>query len=243
MVSPMASTCDRCTAGCTKTSPKILRPKNSEKKKTHPIQPEKGETGCVLGAGEDGNGWEQGRTDGKIRSPNQREPHNHATHAKRKPAKTQCFRRFCGRGSRDRFAAERHRRSLTPRHALRGAQPYLVAKSYCTLTKKSGTAEAIPDFLAGAEGLGSSAASGAAPRWGAPSTDRGGSQGRRGSATGTHCPLGTRFCSGCGNAPQGPGEGRCCPVPAASPRESGAILVLRAALAAVFQVFYTFSFL
>ena len=98
-------------------------------------------------------------------------------------------------------------------------------------------------FVVGAEGLVSAAASGAAPRWGAPSTDRGGSQGRRGSATGTHCPFGTRFCSGCGNAPERAGEGRCCPVSAASPRESGVILVLRAALAAVFQVFYTFSFL
>ena len=100
-------------------------------------------------------------------------------------------------------------------------------------------------FVAGTEGLVSAATSGAAPRWGAPSTDRGGSQGQRRSlcAIGTHCPLGTRFWSGCGNAPQGTREGRCCPVPAASPRESGAILVLRAALAAVFQVFYTFSFL
>ena len=100
-------------------------------------------------------------------------------------------------------------------------------------------------FVAGAEGLVSAAASGAAPWWGAPSTDRGGSQGRRRSlcATGTHCPLGTRFWSGCGNAPERAGEGRCCPVSAASPRESGVILVLRAALAAVFQVFYTFSFL
>ena len=44
-----------------------------------------------------------------------------------------------------RFAAERHWRSLTPRHALRRAQPCLVAKSYRTLTKKSGTAEAIPE--------------------------------------------------------------------------------------------------
>ena len=31
---------------------------------------------------------------------NQSEPHNHATHAKRKPAKTQCFRRLFGRGRR-----------------------------------------------------------------------------------------------------------------------------------------------
>ena len=67
--------------------------------------------------------------------------------------------------------------------------------------------------------------------------------GSRQSATGARSPFGTRFCSGCGNTIQGPGEGRCCPVPAASPRESGAILVLRAALTAVSRVFYTFSFL
>ena len=100
MVSPMASTCDRCTAGCTKTSPKILRPKNSEKKKTHPIQPEKGETGCVLGAGGDGSRCGQMQTDVKTHCLNQREHHNHTTHVKRKPAETQCFRRFCGRGRR-----------------------------------------------------------------------------------------------------------------------------------------------
>ena len=82
-------------------------------------------------------------------------------------------------------------------------------------------------FVAGAEGLVSAAAS----------------VGSRQSATGARSPLGTRFWSGCGNTIQGPGEGRCCPVPAASPRESGAILVLRAALTAVSRVFYTFSFL
>ena len=47
-----------------------------------------------------------------------------------------------------RFAAERHWRSLTPRHAPQaGLRAHLVAKSYRTLTKKSGTAEAIPDFF------------------------------------------------------------------------------------------------
>ena len=41
-----------------------------------------------------------------------------------------------------------------PRHAPQaGPRAHLVAKSYRTLTKKSGTAKAIPDFLAGAEGL------------------------------------------------------------------------------------------
>ena len=42
-----------------------------------------------------------------------------------------------------------------PRHAPQaGLRAHLAAKSYRTLTKKSGTAKAIPDFLAGAEGLG-----------------------------------------------------------------------------------------
>ena len=41
-----------------------------------------------------------------------------------------------------------------PRHAPQaGLRAHLAAKSYRTLTKKSGTAKAIPDFLAGAEGL------------------------------------------------------------------------------------------
>ena len=34
--------------------------KNSE---THPEKPEKGKTGCVLGAGGDGNGWGRMRKD------------------------------------------------------------------------------------------------------------------------------------------------------------------------------------
>ena len=154
MVSPIALTCNHYIAGCTKSRQKFCSPKTARKRKTHPVWAEKGETGCVLGAGGDGNGWERVKPDEKTQCPNQSEPHNHATHAKRKPTKTQCFRRFFGRGRRTclgcrlgRFAAERHWRSLTPRHALRRAQPCLVAKSYRTLTKKSGTAQAIPDFF------------------------------------------------------------------------------------------------
>ena len=52
-----------------------------------------------------------------------------------------------------RFAAERHWRSLTPRHALRRAQPCLVAKTFRPMTKNSATANAVALFLAGAEGL------------------------------------------------------------------------------------------
>ena len=198
-----------------KPARKFCTRKTAKKRKTHPIQPEKGETGCVLGAGGGGSGWERIKLGAKSQSLNQNEPHSHATQAKRKPAETQSFRRFCGRGRRTwsrlpprsarslratgthsphdtqrrracgrtccqiiphtneksqvpqkryltflagaegldlgcrlgRFAAERHWRSLTPRHALRRAQPCLVAKSYRTLTKKSGTAQAIPDFF------------------------------------------------------------------------------------------------
>ena len=157
---------------------KFCGQKAVKKRKAHPIQPEKGETGCVLGAGEDGNGWKQVRTDGKTRSPNQNETHSHATHAKRKPAETQSFRRFCGRGRRtwsrlpprvllssgerpapteagaETGAAERHWRSLTPRHALRRAQPCLVAESLCALTKNREASIVLASlFLAGAEGL------------------------------------------------------------------------------------------
>ena len=79
--------------------------------------------------------------------------------------------------------------------------------------KKSGIAEAIPDFFwQGQKDLVS------APLRSA----------RNLRATGTHSPLGTRFWSGCGRAHQGEGKGRCHPVPSASPREAGAGLVLRA---------------
>lgn len=116
--------------------------KEDKKSEAHPAKPEKGETGCVLGAGGDEDGWERIKPGAKSRTLNQREPHNRATHAKRKPAKTQCFRRFCGKDRRtwsrllprvplpngkrpalaeagaETGAAERHRGSLAPRHAI-----------------------------------------------------------------------------------------------------------------------------
>ena len=109
-----------------KPGQKFCGKKTAKKRKTHPIQPEKGETGCVLGAGGDGNGCEQVRTDRKDRK------------ARRKS--------WDGLVSPQATSAPRH----APQAGLRA---HLVAKSYRTLTKKSGTAEAIPDFLAGAEGL------------------------------------------------------------------------------------------
>ena len=40
-----------------KPARKFCGQKAAKKRKTHPEKPEKGETGCVLGAGGDGNGW------------------------------------------------------------------------------------------------------------------------------------------------------------------------------------------
>ena len=40
-----------------KRSRKFCRSKEDKNGETHPIQPEKGETGCVLGAGGGGSGW------------------------------------------------------------------------------------------------------------------------------------------------------------------------------------------
>ena len=98
---------------------KFCSQKTAKKRKTHPKKPEKGKTGCVLGAGGDENGCEQGRTDVKTQSPNQSEPHSHTTRAKRKPAKTQCFRRFCGRGRRT--------WSRLPPRSVRGRAPLALA--------------------------------------------------------------------------------------------------------------------
>ena len=119
-----------------KQARKFCGRKAAKKRKTHPVQPEKGETGCVLGAGGDGNGCEQVRTDRKDRKA----------------------RRNSWDGLVSAAASVGPGRSppgcRPPRHAPQaGLRAHLAAKSYRTLTKKSGTAEAIPDFLAGAEGL------------------------------------------------------------------------------------------
>ena len=123
--------------------------------------PKKAKPGAFWVLERGSSGWWQMKPGEKTRSPNQSEHYNHATRAKRKPAETQSFRRFCGRGRRTclgcrlgRFAAERHWRSLTPRHALRRAQPCLVAESLCALTKNREASIVLASlFLAGAEGL------------------------------------------------------------------------------------------
>ena len=63
-------------------------------------------------------------------------------------------RRTCLGCRLGRFAAERHWRSLTPRHAPRGTRPHLVAEPLCPLTKNREASIVLTSlFLAGAEGL------------------------------------------------------------------------------------------
>ena len=119
-----------------KQSRKFCRSKEGKNSETHPEKPEKGETGCVLGAGENGSGWERVKPDEKTRKARRKSRDGLVSAAASVGA---------GR-SPQATSAPRH----APQESLRA---HLVAKSYRTLTKKSGTAEAIPDFLAGAEGL------------------------------------------------------------------------------------------
>ena len=51
-----------------KQSQKFCRSKEDKNSETHPKSSEKGETGCVLGAGGGSSGWRRMRADGKGRS-------------------------------------------------------------------------------------------------------------------------------------------------------------------------------
>ena len=113
-----------------KQSQKFCGSKEGKNSETHPKSSEKGETGCVLGAGEDENGWERVKPDEKTRKA----------------------RRNSWDGLVSAAASVGPGRSSPgcrpPRHAPQESlRAHLVAKSYRTLTKKSGTAEAIPDFF------------------------------------------------------------------------------------------------
>ena len=119
-----------------KQSRKFCRSKEDKNSETHPEKPEKGETGCVPGAGEGCSGWRR-----------------------MKPGeKTRKARRKSRDGLVSAAASAGPGRSppgcRPPRHALRRAQPCLVAKTFGTLTKNGEvSARLTSPFLAGAEGL------------------------------------------------------------------------------------------
>ena len=134
-----------------KRSRKFCRSKEGKNSETHPIQPEKGETGCVLGAGGSASGWERMKTGGKAQCLN----HIAIQHMKKENRqKSRVSAGFLAgaEGLVSPAGSVGPGRSppgcRPPRHAPQaGLRAHLAAKSYRTLTKKSGTAEAIPDFF------------------------------------------------------------------------------------------------
>ena len=129
---------------------KFCGQKTAKKRKTHPIWAKKGETGCVSGAGEGCSRY--GRV-GKpeIRTKMHQIAMQHMQKENRRKPSVFAGSVAGAEGLVSAAASVGPGRSppgcRLPRHALRRAQPCLVAKSYRTLTKKSGTAEAIPDFF------------------------------------------------------------------------------------------------
>ena len=176
--------------------------------KTHPEKPEKGETGCVLGAGEDGGGWGRVRADsptGEKQAPGLVVPQQQ----KDLPAflTKRCWLELPLKGAPSRRSSLK----TCHRHVFLTLGPSRVQVLPRSNEKKSGIAEAIPDFFwQGQKDLVS------APLRSA----------RNLRATGTHSPLGTRFWSGCGKAPARAGEGQSCLVPPDNSPKSSAGLVL-----------------
>ena len=189
MVSPMASTCDPYATKCTKAEPKILQVKRGQKQRNAPDSARKRRNRVRSGC------WrevQRVRTDGKTGID------RHRT----------CLGCRLGR-----FAAERHWRSLTPRHALRRTQPCLVAKTFGTLTKNGEvSARLTSPFLAGAEGLGLRSRSGRLVACVPPARTR---------------PSARGFGVDVGGCTRERGKDRCCAVPTASLGEGGASVVLR----------------
>ena len=161
MVSPTASICETYRHSEQKQSQKFCGSKEDKNGETHPIWAEKGETGCVLGAGESSSGWRRMKLGEKIRSPNQSGHYNHATRAKRKPAETQSFRRFCGRGRRTCLGCRLGRRwtvatgDQRPTTRTAGGP---AGAPLCQILPHTNEKSQVPHkryltFLAGAEGL------------------------------------------------------------------------------------------
>ena len=144
MVSPMASTCETYRQSEQKQSRKFCRSKEDKNGKTHPEKPEKGETGCVLGAGEDGGGWGRVRADsptGEKQAPGlvvpQQQKDLPAVLAKR------CWLELPLKGAPSRRSSLK----TCHRHVFLTLGPSRVQVLPRSNEKKSGIAEAIPDFF------------------------------------------------------------------------------------------------
>ena len=134
-----------------KQAQKFCARKTEEKRKPHPIWAKKGETGCVLGAGE-GCGRCGRVGEPEIRTNVNPTPIQHVQKENRRKPRVSAGFVAGAEGLVSAAASVGAGRSpqatSAPRHAPQaGLRAHLVAKSCCTLTKKSGTAQAIPDFF------------------------------------------------------------------------------------------------
>ena len=155
MVSPMASTCNHYAAGCTKTEPKILQVKRGQKQRNAPDSARKRRNRVRFGCW---RGWQRLGTDKTRCEKPKFEPKRTpfpCTTCKKKPGRNTVFPPGLWQGQKDLVSAAASvgagrspPATSAPRHAPQaGLRAHLVAKSYRTLTKKSGTAQAIPDFF------------------------------------------------------------------------------------------------
>ena len=151
MASQTVSTCNHYAARCTKTSTKILHQKNSKKEENAPDSARKRRNRVRFGCW---RGVQQMRTVGKpeIRTKMHQIAMQHMKKGNRR--KPSVFAGFLAgaeglvSAAASVGAGRSPQATSAPRHAPQaGLRAHLVAKSYRTLTKKSGTAEAIPDFF------------------------------------------------------------------------------------------------
>ena len=111
MESPTTSTCEPYRQSGQKRCRKFYARKPAKKERRTRVHAKTAEVGCVSGAGEGGSGWRRMRADGKVRSEQGRGGRLLLSLAKME-GRT-CLACWLGQ-----LAAERHWRSLTPRHAV-----------------------------------------------------------------------------------------------------------------------------
>ena len=111
MESPTTSTCEPYRQSGQKRCRKFYARKPAKKERRTRVHAKTAEVGCVLGAGGGGSGWRRMRADGKGRSEQGRGGRLLLSLAKME-GRT-CLACWLGQ-----LAAERHWRSLTPRHAV-----------------------------------------------------------------------------------------------------------------------------
>ena len=135
MESPTTSTCEPYRQSGQKRCRKFCARKPAKKERRTRVHAKTAEVGCVLGAGGDENSWKRIKPGEKTRKA-------------RRKSRDGLVSAAASVG-----AGRSPQATSAPRHALRGAQPCLVAKTFRSMTKNSATAKAVALFLAGAEGL------------------------------------------------------------------------------------------